>query len=168
MRVSLLAVAVIAVAATVEARVDRIEVIARSDVLDAKPFGDAGPYEKVVGKVHFKVKASNKANQLIVDLDKSPRDENGDVGFASDFYILRPKEAARASEAVLLEVPNRGGKGILATCGEVVVGWPDLQCTRMIPRRCGDSPHPTRESRIACMPLANCRGGGNWLEFGNA
>jgi hypothetical protein len=32
----------------------------------------------------------------------------------SDFYILKPKEAAHASGSVLLEIPNRGGKGILA------------------------------------------------------
>ena len=97
-----------------EARVERVEVISRSDVLDGRAFGDAGAYEKIVGKVHFKVHPRDAANRLIVDLDKAPRDENGEVAFASDFYILRPKETARASGAVLLEVPNRGGKGILA------------------------------------------------------
>ena len=33
--------------------------------------------------------------------------------FAADFFILKPKEAARASGSVLLEIPNRGGKGLL-------------------------------------------------------
>ena len=50
---------------------------------------------------------------MIVDLDKAPRDEDGEVAFAADFYLLRPKEAARASGSVLLEIPNRGGKGSL-------------------------------------------------------
>ena len=102
------------VAAAGQARVERVEVISRADVLEGKPFGDSGAYEKIVGKVHFKVKPEHAANRLIVDLDKAPRDEQGEVAFASDFYILRPKEAARASGSVLLEIPNRGGKGILA------------------------------------------------------
>jgi hypothetical protein len=114
MRHLLIAVALFGVALTAEARVERVEISSRSDVLEAKPFGDAGAYEKIVGKVHFKVKPGDAANRLIVDLGKAPRDQNGEVAFASDFYVLRPKDAARSSGAVLLEVPNRGGKGILA------------------------------------------------------
>jgi hypothetical protein len=35
------------------AEVTRIEIASRTDVLAGKPFGDAGPYEKVIGKVYF-------------------------------------------------------------------------------------------------------------------
>src|SRR6478672_7813579 len=96
-----------------KARVDRIEVLSRADVLDGKAFGDAGPYEKIIGKVHFAVKPDDSHNKFIVDLDKAPRNANGDVEFASDFYILRPKDAAHASGTALIEIPNRGGKGML-------------------------------------------------------
>lgn len=96
-----------------DARVDRVEVLSRMDVLDGKPFGDAGAYEKIVGKVHFAVRPDDPHNKLIVDLDKAPRNAKGEVEFASDFYILRPKEAARASGTALIEIPNRGGKGML-------------------------------------------------------
>ena len=114
MKLLLVAGALFVVAMAAEARVERIEVSSRSDVLEAKAFGDAGAYEKIVGKVHFKVKPGDAANRLIVDLDNAPRDQNGQVAFAADFYLLRPKEAARSSGSVLLEIPNRGGKGILA------------------------------------------------------
>ena len=60
MRLLFIAGALFAVAAAAEARVDRIEISSRSDVLEAKPFGDAGAYEKIVGKVHFKVKPERR------------------------------------------------------------------------------------------------------------
>ena len=100
--------------AVAEARVERVEITSRGDVLEGQVFGDAGAYEKLVGKVHFKVNPADSHNRLIVDVDKAPRDEKGEVAFAADFYILRPKEAARSGGSVLLEIPNRGGKGILA------------------------------------------------------
>jgi Alpha/beta hydrolase domain len=96
------------------ARVERIEVISRADVLEGKTFGEAGAYEKLSGKVHFAVKPEAAPNKLIVDLDKAPRNAAGEVEFAADFYILKPKEAARSSGSVLLEIPNRGGKAMLA------------------------------------------------------
>jgi hypothetical protein len=88
--------------------------MSRADVLDGKPLGDIGAYEKLVGKVCFALDPDAAANKLIVDLDNAPRNDKGEVEFVSDFYILRPKEAAHASGSVLLEIPNRGGKGILA------------------------------------------------------
>ncbi len=102
------------IAGTARARVERIEVVSRADVLEGKLFGEAGAYEKLSGKVHFAIKPEAAPNNLIVDLDKAPRNAAGEVEFAADFYLLKPKEAARASGSVLLEIPNRGGKGLLA------------------------------------------------------
>src|SRR6476661_454526 len=100
--------------AALPADVVRVEILSRSDVLSGKTFGDTGSYEKIVGKIHFAVKPDEPHNRLIVDLDKAPRNSAGEVEFASDFYLLRPKDAAHASGSVLLEIPNRGGKGLLA------------------------------------------------------
>ena len=108
------AIALLAFCQSARAGVERVEIISRADVLDGKAFGDAGAYEKVVGKVHFKVDREVARNRLIVDLQKAECDDKGRVAFEADFYILRPKEAARSSGSVLLEAPNRGGKGILA------------------------------------------------------
>ena len=96
------------------ARIERVEVLSRTDVLEGKTFGEAGPYEKLSGKVHFAVKPEAAPNKLIVDLDRAPRNAAGEVEFAADFFILKPKEPARSSGSVLLEIPNRGGKGLLA------------------------------------------------------
>lgn len=103
----------LAFGSTAEARVERVEIVSRTDVLDGTPFGDAGAYEKLAGKVHFAVQPNDPHNRLIVDLDKAPRNAQGEVEFAADVFILRPKAAARASGTALIEIPNRGGKGML-------------------------------------------------------
>ncbi|MEY2573796.1 MAG: hypothetical protein QOJ87_2009, partial [Verrucomicrobiota bacterium] len=110
---TLIASAVALFCSAAEGRVERVEILSRHDVLDGTPFGEAGVYEKIIGKVHFAVKPGDPHNRLIVDLDKAPRNANGEVEFAADVFILRPKDAARASGTVLLEIPNRGGKGML-------------------------------------------------------
>ena len=95
------------------ARVVRIEVISRADVLAGKAFGSAGSYEKIVGRVHFKVRPDNRHNRVIVDLDRAPRDAGGEVEFSADLFLLKPKDMRRGNGALLLEVPNRGRKGML-------------------------------------------------------
>ena len=111
--VILIAIAFLAFSRPAQARVQRVEISSRADVLEGREFGEGGAYEKVVGKVQFAVKPEAAPNKFIVDLEKAPRNAAGEVEFSADFYVLRPKDAARASGAVLLEVPNRGGKGIL-------------------------------------------------------
>src|SRR5687767_2430533 len=111
---AVLSLALSAIPMATDARVERIEIASRVDVLEGKPFGEAGAYEKLSGKVYFAVKPEAAPNKLIVDLDKAPRNAAGEVEFAADFYLLKPKEPARANGSVLLEIPNRGGKGLLA------------------------------------------------------
>src|SRR5713226_3595882 len=91
------------------ARVVRVEVRARSDVLGGKAFGLAGAYEKLSGTMFFAVSPGNPHDQAIVDVDLAPRNAKGEVEFSADFYVLKPKDSARASGTLLLEVPNRGG-----------------------------------------------------------
>ena len=98
----------------VSAGVVRIEIQSRSDLLGGRAFGLAGPYEKLVGKVYFAVDPANPINQIIADIDKAPRNAEGKVEFSSDLYVLKPKHPERSNGAVLYEVSNRGGKGMLA------------------------------------------------------
>ncbi len=91
----------------------RIEVSERSDVLDGKAFGAAGPYERIVGKAYFAVDPKLPANKIIVDLDKAPRNADGLVEFSSDIYVLKPRDPSHGNGAVFFEVSNRGTKGML-------------------------------------------------------
>jgi hypothetical protein len=99
--------------ATVEARVVRVEILSRNDVQDGKPFGAVGAYERITGRVYFAVNPANIHNRQIVDLDKAPRNAQGEVEFSADLHLLRPKDMKRGNGAVLFEVSNRGGKSIL-------------------------------------------------------
>jgi hypothetical protein len=100
-------------AAVADAHVTRVEIISRTGVLDGRAFGLAGAYEKIVGRVYFAVNPENLHNKLIVDLDKAPRNAQGEVEFSADLYLLKPKDMNKGNNAVLFEVSNRGGKGIL-------------------------------------------------------
>src|SRR4029077_8350115 len=97
-----------------QARVVRVEITSRTDIQEGKPFGNAGAYEKIVGRVYFAVDPANLHNRQIVDLDKAPRNAQGEVEFSSDLYLLKPKDMAKGNQAVLFEVSNRGGRGILS------------------------------------------------------
>src|SRR6266849_1212586 len=54
--------------AAAEGRVERVEILSRSDLLPGKSFGLAGPYEKIAARVHFKVRPDNPHNKQIADL----------------------------------------------------------------------------------------------------
>src|SRR5580704_12327391 len=91
----------------------RIELSERSDVLGGKSFGSVGPYERLVGKAFFAVDPKLPANQIVCDIDKAPRNDSGLVEFSSDIYVLKPRDPKKGNGAVLYEVSNRGGKGML-------------------------------------------------------
>jgi hypothetical protein len=108
-----LALSALLLASLSQAALVRIEVKERSDVLDAKAFGAAGSYERIIGRVWFAVDPKLPANRIIVDIDKAPRNADGQVEFSSDIYILKPKDARAGNGSILFEVSNRGGKGML-------------------------------------------------------
>ena len=87
-----------------DAHVTRVEILSRTDVLDGRAFGLAGGYEKIVGRVYFAVSPDNLHNKLIVDLDKAPRNAQGEVEFSADLYLLKPKDMNKGNGSVLFEV----------------------------------------------------------------
>jgi hypothetical protein len=91
-----------------EARVVRVEVSSRTDVLNGQQFGEAGAYERIVGRVYFSVAVANLHNRRIVDLDKAEDLKDGEVAFSSDFIAVRPSDEKKGSGSMLLEIPNRG------------------------------------------------------------
>jgi Alpha/beta hydrolase domain len=96
------------------ARVTHLEITSRTDVLDAKPFGESGPYERITGRVYFAVPVANIHNQRIVDLTNAVNLQNGEVEFSADFIAVRPRDASKGNGTLLLENPNRGHARILS------------------------------------------------------
>lgn len=95
-------------AACSQAAVTRVEVSERTDLPIAN-------YEQVTGKVFFAVDPKLSANHIIRDIDRAPTNAKGLVEFSSDFYVLRPKDPKKSNGTALLEISNRGGKGMLGT-----------------------------------------------------
>ena len=94
------------VATPLQARVQRVEVIERSRIPGSNP-----PVERIRARVYFAVRPEAAANRGIVDLDKASRNAQGQVEFAADLLLLRPLQGSNGS--LLLEIPNRGGTGLL-------------------------------------------------------
>lgn len=71
-------------------------------------FGDAGPYERLMGRALFAVDPLADAQRDVVDLDKAPRDSRGLVTFAADMMIMKPLDMARGNRRVFYDYGNRG------------------------------------------------------------
>ena len=97
-----------------KARVTRVEIDTRTDVLHGKPFGDAGSYERLTGQIFYSVRVDNPHNTAIVDLANAVNLKNGEVEFSADFVAFQPKDPRKGNGSLLLEVPNRGRPHFIA------------------------------------------------------
>jgi hypothetical protein len=98
----------------IHARVVRVEISSRVEVLGGKAFGDAGAYERITGRVYFSLAVANAHNRRIVDLSNAVNLKNGAVEFSSDFIAVQPKDPQKSNGSMLLEVPNRGRGRIIS------------------------------------------------------
>src|SRR6266851_342640 len=125
MRKALVATLLVAISAPLaHARVVRLRIERREPVLNGRPFGAAGPYEKLIGKVDFGLDPSLPRNGDIVDLTLAPRNARGEVESSADFYMLKPVDPRRSNGRLFYEVGNRGGKAMLSTF-QKAAGSPD-------------------------------------------
>src|SRR3954451_7888323 len=114
MKAITLALLLTATTSSADARVTRIEISKREPFAAGQAFGSTGAYEKIVGRYHGALDPSHPLNATIVDLDKAPRNAQGQVEYTADFYILRPVDLAKGNGAIFYEASNRGSKAILA------------------------------------------------------
>ncbi len=91
---------------------------------DGHEFGAAGAYVRIKGVAHGMLDPAAPANAGIVDLDKAPKNARGLVDYATDFDILRPKDALRGSFILVYDVPNRGSKRIFNLLDDFVASDP--------------------------------------------
>lgn len=91
------------------AQVERFEIISRAPAFGGLAFDDAGDYETIVAVAHMKINPRAAANRGIVDLDKAST-QGGWVRYDTDVVIVRPRDAAKASGVLLLDVPDHGAK----------------------------------------------------------
>jgi len=76
-------------------------------------FGSSGPYDCLVGRVHFAVDPDAPEQRAVVDVDKAPRNAAGLVEFAADLCILKPADLTKVNACLLFDFVNRGNKRAL-------------------------------------------------------
>jgi len=101
--------------AVLHAEVTRVEITSRTDVMNGTEYGNAGPYEQIVGRIFFAVDPMNARNRVIADLDRAPRNSSGKVEMSADLKIFRPKDSARANGALLIDIVNRGTDTVISS-----------------------------------------------------
>ena len=77
---------------------------------DGKSWGDVGPYEELLGTLHFAIDPLSDANSRITDIDLAPRNDKGLVEYTSDVSVILPVDRSRGSGKMLLDVVNRGNR----------------------------------------------------------
>ena len=90
-----------------------VDVDIHEDVLGGKSWGLSGPYEKMIGTMYFEVDPNNSANEIIVDIEHAPINDEGNVEFSANFVLIKPKQVERGNGTVVLGVANRGTRRML-------------------------------------------------------
>jgi alpha/beta hydrolase family protein len=117
--------ALLLLAASANAQVTRLEITTRTPVAGG-PFGRAGAYENIRGRIYGEVDPADRRNRIIQDLDLAPRNQRGKVEYVATFALMKPVDAANASGVLLYSVVNRGdGDASASRDGHIslVSGW---------------------------------------------
>jgi hypothetical protein len=105
-----------------DARITRVDVtLTESPTFGGYSWPGVGQYEKLVGKAYGEVDPDDPKNAVIVDIEFAPKNSNGNVEYAFDFYILKPIDLSKGAHKVMYEPPNRGSK-TWAALGRVTGG----------------------------------------------
>ena len=106
--------ALVCTAAPTSAEVVRVVLDRRELILDGRPFGEAGAYEKLVGRILFAFDPDDPANSAVVDLDLAPRTDEGLVEIWSDFVVLQPVDVSLRRGVAWVDVGEGGfGRSLL-------------------------------------------------------
>jgi Alpha/beta hydrolase domain len=125
--------AVMLIAATVifaspcAAKIVKFEILkVESPAFEGRTFGAVGTYDRIVARATIAVAPDDIHNQVIVDLDRAPRNAQGQVEATTDVEILRPTVAANGNRTLFYEVLNRGSKLGLALFNDIPAVTNDL------------------------------------------
>ncbi len=100
-------------APALHAEVSRVEVTSRAPLDGGRTFGEVGPYEEITGRIHFLIDPAHPRNRVIANLDRAPRNRNGQVEMSADLSILAPAEAGNGNGIALVDIVNRGRKTVM-------------------------------------------------------
>jgi hypothetical protein len=93
----------------------RLEIGQREPFAGGASFGDTGPYERLLGRVHFAIDPKERDLPWICDLDLAPVNGEGLVEFSATLDIVKPVELSGGNRRVLYEFSNRGNRSSFGT-----------------------------------------------------
>ena len=91
----------------------KLQIDLREPFADGMSFDSTGAYERLKGRIHFSIDPGDRANRRITDLNLAPRNAQGLVEYATDFYLLKPIDLNAGNRRLIYDVNNRGNKRIL-------------------------------------------------------
>jgi len=91
----------------------RLELTQCEPFADGVSFGTTGPYERLLGKVHFAIDPKERGLPFICDLDLAPCNPAGLVEFSATLDIVKPVDLGRGNRRVLYEFSNRGRRAAI-------------------------------------------------------
>ncbi|MFI5000299.1 MAG: alpha/beta hydrolase domain-containing protein [Reyranellales bacterium] len=106
-----------------------IDIRSVEPLADGAPFGTVGAYERVIGVAKGEVDPKVAGNKGIALIDKAPVNARGMVEYATDFFVLRPKDPAKGNGRILYEATNRGRKMMFGNIADGPQGMSDPKST---------------------------------------
>lgn len=91
----------------------RLHIDSREAFAGGMDFGDAGPYERLSGRVTFAVDPDAPPYREVMDIGHAPHDGEGYVTYTTDWYLLKPLDLTRGNRRLIFDVANRGNKRLL-------------------------------------------------------
>jgi Alpha/beta hydrolase domain len=109
------------------AKIVKFEVLkVESPAFEGRTFGSVGTYDRILARATIAVTPDDPHNTVIVDLDRAPRNAQGQVEAVTDVEILRPTTAANGNRTLFYDVLNRGSKLGLALFNDLPAVTNDL------------------------------------------
>ena len=138
-----------------------IDIKAIEPLADGAPFGEVGAYERVIGVAKGEVDPKAPGNKGIALIDKAPLNERGKVEYATDFFILRPKDPAKGNGHILYEVNNRGRKMLFGNIADGPQGVNDPKTLGRHGQRLSHAPR-LHHRVVGLGPRCAARQHGTW------
>jgi hypothetical protein len=126
-RAIMLIAATLVFASPCVAKIVKFEILKiESPAFEGRTFGTVGTYDRILARATIAVTPEDINDKIIVDLDRAPRNAQGQVEATTDVEILRPTVAANGNRSLFYEVLNRGRKLGLALFDDIPAVTNDL------------------------------------------
>src|ERR1700727_1389790 len=126
-RAIILVAGILGFASPCSAKVIKFEIVrVESPAFEGRAFGPVGTYDRIIARATIAVAPDDPHNKIIVDLDRAPRNAQGQVEAVTDVEILRPTVAANGNRTLFYEALNRGSKLGLALFNDIPAVTNDL------------------------------------------